>query len=168
MMDIDDADDYNGAEQLGKMLTASNRPLRMQLGFADGVSSKVLLPQRVEGVEAICDGIEMRIYCLALEAQLPLKTLIGLPVEVQIVTDQGNLRSVCGIVAEASAGESDGGLASYQLVMRDALAILDLNVNTRIFLNHSVHDVVSTVLAEARRSNPTLAAAFDVEVETSL
>src|SRR5450830_119177 len=163
-----DLDDFEVAEQLSRMLTAGNRPLRMQLGFPDGVSSNVLMPQRVSGVEAICDGIEMRIYCLALDAQLPLKTLIGLPVEVQIVTDQGNLRSVCGIVAEASAGESDGGLASYQLVMRDALAILDLNVNTRIFLNQSELDVVSTVLAEARRSNPTLAAAFDVEVETSL
>src|SRR5450830_760004 len=163
-----DLDDFDVAEQLSRMLTAGNRPLRMQLGFPDGVSSNVLMAQRVSGVEAICDGIEMRIYCLALDAQLPLKTLIGLPVEVQIVTDQGNLRSVCGIVAEASAGESDGGLASYQLVMRDALAILDLNVNTRIFLNQSELDVVSTVLAEARRSNPTLGAAFDVEVETSL
>src|SRR5450830_1194911 len=168
MMDIDDADDYNGAEQLGKMLTASNRPLRMQLGLADGVSSKVLLPQRVEGVEAICDGIEMRIYCLALEARLPLKTLIGLPVEVQMVTDLGELRSICGIVAQASAGESDGGLASYQLVMRDALAILDLGVTSRVFLNQSELDVVTTVLAEARRANPTLAAAFEFKVEASL
>src|SRR5450830_641509 len=168
MMDIDDADDYNGAEQLGKMLTASNRPLRMQLGLADGVSSKVLLPQRVEGVEAICDGIEMRIYCVSLDARLPLKTLIGLPVEVQMVTDLGELRSICGIVAQASAGESDGGLASYQLVMRDALAILDLGVTSRVFLNQSELDVVTTVLAEARRANPTLAAAFEFEVEASL
>lgn len=161
-------DDFEVAEQLIRMLTAGNRPLRLQLGFPDGVSSEVLMPQRVCGVEAVCDGIEMRIYCLSLDAQLPLKTLIGLPVEVQIVTDQGNLRSVCGIVAEATAGESDGGLASYQLVMRDALAILDLSVNTRIFLNQSELDVVRTVLFEARHANPALAAAFDVEVETSL
>lgn len=168
MMDIDDADNFHDAEQLGRMLTASNRPLRMQLGFADGVSANVLLPQRVDGVEAVCDGIEMRIYCLALDAQLPLKTLIGLPVEVQIVTDLGDLRSICGIVATASAGESDGGLASYQLVMRDALAILDLDVSSRVFLNQSELDVVTTVLAEARRANASLAATFDVEVEASL
>ena len=77
-MDYDD--DFDAAEQLGKILTAKNRPLRMNLNFADGVSSDVLLPQRVTGVEAICDGIEMRIYCLSLNARLPLKTLIGLPV----------------------------------------------------------------------------------------
>jgi type VI secretion system secreted protein VgrG len=165
-MDYDN--DFDGAEQLGKILTADNRPLRMQLGFADGVAGDVLLPQRIEGIEAICDGIEMRICCLAMDAQLPLKTLIGLPVEVQIVTDQGQLRSICGIVAEASQGESDGGLASYQLVMRDALAILDLDVRTRVFRDQNELDVVKTVLGEARRANPSLAAMFEFEVETAL
>lgn len=165
---MDHDNDFDVVEQLGKILTASNRPLRMQLGFPDGVASDVLLPQRIEGVEAICDGIEMRIYCLALDAQLPLKTLIGVPVEVQIVTDQGHLRSICGIVAEASQGESDGGLASYQLVMRDALAILDLGVGTRVFRDQTELDVVQTVLSEARRANPGLAATFEFEVETAL
>lgn len=165
---MDHDDDFDGAEQLGKILTANNRPLRMTLNFPDGVASDVLLPQRVTGVEAICDGIEMRIDCLSLNARLPLKTLIGLPVEVQIVTDQGKLRSICGIVAEASQGESDGGLATYQLVMRDALAILDLGVNTRVFLNQTELDVVKTVLGEARRDNPALAATFEFEVETTL
>ncbi|SFM16953.1 contractile injection system protein, VgrG/Pvc8 family, partial [Rugamonas rubra] len=113
-MDYDD--DFEGADLIGKYLSAKNRPLRMNLNFPDGVASDVLLPQRIDGVEAVCDGIELRIYCLALDAGIPLKTLVGLPVEVQLVTDQGNLRSICGIVAEASQGESDGGLASYQLV----------------------------------------------------
>lgn len=165
---MDHDDDFDGAAQLGNILTASNRPLRLQLGFPGGVAGDVLLPQRIEGVEAVCDGIEMRIYCLALDAQLPLKTLIGLPARVQIVTDQGQLRSICGIVAEASAGESDGGLASYQLVLRDALAILDLDVGTRVFRDRSELDVVKTVLGEARRANPSLAAMFEFEVETAL
>lgn len=167
-MDDQVFDDADGAERLGKMLNARNRPLRLRLGFADGVAANVLLPQRVEGVEAICDGIEMRIYCLALDAGIALKTLIGLPAQVQIVTDQGALRSICGIVAEASAGESDGGLASYQLVVRDALAILDLGVGNRVFLDQSELDVVNTVLAEVRRANPALAAAFEFELEPTL
>src|SRR5471032_2071049 len=165
---VDYDDDYDGADLIGKYLTTKNRPIRMNLNFADGVSSDVLLPQRIDGVEAICDGIEMRIYCVALDATLPLKTLIGLPVEVQLVTDQGNLRRICGIVTEASQGESDGGLATYQLVMRDALAILDLSACTRVFLNQTELDVVKTVLAEVRRNNPALAATFEFEVDTAL
>jgi len=165
---VDYDDDYDDADLIGKYLTTKNRPIRMNLNFTNGVSSDVLLPQRIDGVEAICDGIEMRVYCVALDATLPLKTLIGLPVEVQLVTDQGNLRRICGIVAEASQGESDGGLATYQLVMRDALAILDLSACTRVFLNQTELDVVKTVLGEVRRNNPALAATFEFEVDTAL
>lgn len=165
-MDYDN--DFEGADLIAKYLSTQNRPLRMNLNFADGLSSDILMPQRIDGVEAICDGIEMRIYCVSLNARLPLKTLIGVPVELQIVTDSGQLRSYCGIVAEATQGESDGGLATYQLVMRDALAILDLNVGTRVFLNKSELDVVQTVLTEARRNNPALAATFEFELDTAL
>lgn len=165
---MDHDDDFEAADLIGQYLTAKNRPIRLQLGFADGVSSDVLLPQRIDGVEAICEGIEMRIYCVALDASLPLKTLVGVPAELQLVTDQGQLRSICGIVAEASQGESDGGLATYQLVLRDALAILDLGVNTRVFLDKTELDVVQTVLGEARRDNPALAAAFEVEIDAAL
>lgn len=165
---MDHDTDFDGADELNKILTASNRPLRMQLGFPDGVAGDVLLPQRIEGVEAICDGIEMRIDCLALDPHLRLEALIGLPAQVQVVTDQGQLRNICGIVAVASAGESDGGLASYQLLMRDALAILDLDVGTRMFRDQTELDVVKTVLSEARRANPGLAAMFEFELETAL
>lgn len=165
-MDYDD--DFDGADLIAQYLSARNRPIRMHLSFPDGVASEVLLPQRISGLEAVCDGIELRIYCLSLDARLPLKTLIGLPVEVQLVTDQGRLRSLCGIVAEASQGESDGGLATYQLVMRDALAILDLSVGTRVFLNKTELEVVQTVLDEVRRNNPVLAATFEYEIDTAL
>jgi type VI secretion system secreted protein VgrG len=166
MMDYDD--DVEGAEQLQHVLTASHRPLRMRLGQPEGISDDVLLPQRINGVEAICDGIELRIFCVALHADIQLKTLIDLPVEVQIVTDQGNLRSICGIVTEASQGESDGGLATYQLVMRDALAVLDLNVDTRVFFNQAELDVVQAVLRTARKNIPALAATFAFEIDTAL
>jgi type VI secretion system secreted protein VgrG len=52
--------------------------------------------------------------------------------------------------------------------MRDALAILDLDVRTRVFRDQTELDVVKTVLSQARRANPGLAAMFDIEVETAL
>ena len=55
-----------------------------------------------------------------------------------------------------------------RLLMRDALAILDLDVNTRVFFDQSELDVVTTLLREARRDNPALAATFEVEVNDSL
>jgi len=164
-MDYDQFDDTNPLEQY---LTARNRPIQLRLSLADGLSDNLVLPHRVTGSEAVCGGIELRVYCVSLDVHLPLKELIGVAAEVLIVTDLGELRSICGIVAEAAQGESDGGLATYQIVVRDALAILDLAVNTRVFLDKTELEVVQAVLTEARRNNPALAAAFEVEVDASL
>lgn len=46
-------------------------------------------------------------------------------IEIQILTDRGQVRSVCGIVNETRAGDFDGGVAVYHLVVRDALAIME-------------------------------------------
>jgi len=116
-----------------KNLSTENRPLRMRLAFPDGISGDVLLPQRVVGSEAICGGLSYRIDCLATDATLELKRFIALPVELQFVTEQGGLRCVCGIVTEARAGQSDGGLATYQLTMSDAFALIERSCNSRVF-----------------------------------
>ena len=78
--------------------TSAQRAIRLRLGSSDMAPEEILFPQRVQGYEAICEGFELRVYCLSLSSQLQLKTLIGLPAEVQIVTDKGQLRSICGIV----------------------------------------------------------------------
>lgn len=148
-----------------KLLDAASRPLRMRLAFPDRISDDMLLPQKVFGSESICGGIEYRILCLATDALLPLKALIALPVALEFVTDRGELRQVCGIVAEAAAGDSDGGLATYQLVLRDALAIMEQRTNTRIFRNLNEVDIVQRILAEWCQGNAVLASAFEREVD---
>ena len=110
---------------LSPHLTQANRPIRLRLSHQNSVLDDVLLVKRVSGQETLCGGIEYRLLCISTKATLPLKEFIALPVELQFVTDQGKLRSVCGIVAQASAGQSDGGLATYQLVVRDALALME-------------------------------------------
>ncbi len=156
-------DGFANIDYLAEQLSTRNRPLRMRLGLSSGIEDDLLLPHRISGYSSMCDGINIRIYCVALDACMPLKAFIGAPVELQIVTDEGNLRSICGLIAEASQGESDGGLAAYQLVMRDALAILDLGANTRVFTNATEFDVIVTLLREARDQIPGLAAAFEME-----
>jgi type VI secretion system secreted protein VgrG len=151
-----------------KQLHAANRPLRLRLALPDGASSDMLLPQRVTGTEQVCGGFEYRVLCLATDAALPLKAFIAAPAEIQFVTDRGGMRSVCGIVTEASAGNSDGGVASYQLVVRDAMAIMEMRTNTRIFRNMSELEVLELMLGEWRLSNPVLASAFEFEFDAFL
>ncbi|WP_051293799.1 type VI secretion system Vgr family protein [Pseudoduganella violaceinigra] len=148
-------------------LITESRPLRLRLAHPTKMLEDVLLPQRVQGSESICGSIEYRILCVSLDAFIPLKELIALPVAVDIVTDRGDLRSVCGIVTEAHAGDSDGGLASYQLVLRDALSIMEKRNNTRVFRNKNEVEIVQVILDEWRQTNPIIGTCFRYETDES-
>jgi type VI secretion system secreted protein VgrG len=164
-MNLDSASEFLRVLQHESSLSTANRPLRLRLAHSDQLSDDVLLPQRIVGTEAICGGIEYRVACVASSPRLPLKELIALPAEIQIVTDRGQLRSVCGIVAEARAGDCDGGLASYQLVIRDALAIMEKRINSRIFRYQNELEIVQVLFDEWRHSNAVLAGAFEYELD---
>lgn len=144
-------------------LSGANRPIRLRLSGQQRVYDEALLVKQVTGKEALYDGFQYRLLCVSTEANLPLKDFIALPVELQFVTAHGRLRSVCGIVARASTGESDGGLATYELVIRDALALMEQRTNTRVFRNASEVDLSTAMLSEWRTINPVLAKALDID-----
>jgi type VI secretion system secreted protein VgrG len=141
-------------------LTDANRPIRLRMSTARGVRDDQLLVKHVSGVESLCGGIEYSLLCVSTQAGLELKQFIASPVELQFVTDSGGLRAVCGIVAAAAEGQGDGGLATYQLIVRDAFALLDKTSNTRVFRNASEVDITDIVLKELRQANPVAARAF--------
>lgn len=146
-------------------LSTAHRQLRLRLAHSDQLPDDVLLPQRVVGTESICGGIDYRVACLASSPTLPLKELIALPAELQIVTDRGQLRSVCGIVTEARVGDFDGGLATYQLVIQDALSVMEKRVNSRIFRYQNELEIVRVLFDEWRQGNAVLAGAFEYELD---
>jgi type VI secretion system secreted protein VgrG len=151
--------------QQDKDLVTENRPLRLRLAHPTQMLEDVLLPQVVQGSESICGSVEYRIMCVSLDAFIPLKELIALPVAIDLVTDQGDLRSICGIVTEARAGDSDGGLASYQLVLRDALSIMEKRTNTRIFRNKNEVEIVTLIIDEWIQKNPIIGTCFRYEMD---
>jgi type VI secretion system secreted protein VgrG len=142
-------------------LTGANRPIRLRLATDRGVADDLLLVKHVKGIETMCGGIEYRLLCVATKAGLPLKQFNAMGAELQFVTDKGGLRSVCGIVGQSAEGESDGGLATYQLVVRDALAMMEQRINTRVFRGASEIDITNTILREWQQNNAVLARAFD-------
>lgn len=151
-----------------KLLDTENRPVRLRLDHMGGVLRDVLLPQQVSGASEICGGLRYEAWCVCTNAGIALKQMIALPMALDFVTDRGELNTVCGIVAEASAGDSDGGVASYKLVMRDALAIMNRRINTRVFRDLSELDIVKRLVAEWRLGNEVLANAFDLEIDASV
>jgi len=144
-------------------VTEANRPIHLRLWREKRVLDDVLLVKRVTGSETVCGGLEYRLFCVSTRVDLPLKEFIALPVELQFVTDRGDLRTVCGIVVQAAAGQSDGGLASYELVVRDALVLIAYRTNTRVFRNQNELDITQVILDEWRRNNSLLAKTFDVD-----
>lgn len=156
--------DLSNIPELRSHLSQTKRPIRLRLSYRNQVLDHVLLVKHVYGREALCGGLEYRVLCLSTQVGLPLKEFIALPAEVQFVTDQGRLHSVCGIVAQVSAGESDGGLATYHLLLRDALTLMEQRINTRVFRNKHEVEISETLIKEWRKVNPILARVFDIDV----
>jgi type VI secretion system secreted protein VgrG len=154
--------------QVQYALRDRHRPLRLILDKSIDAGKEPLLPQRVIGSEAICGGFSVRLLCVSESADLPLKNFIGVAAELQIVTDRGQLRRICGLITEVASGQSDGGLATYQLVMRDALSVLENKVNTRVFRDKSELDIVQILVAEWQKSMTVLGASFDLAIDVSL
>ena len=144
-------------------LSDENRPIRVRIWTGTGAVDDTLLVKHVRGLETLCGGIEYTLLCVSTRAGMPLKQFIANPIEVQFVTDKGDLRPVCGIVAAAAEGQSDGGLATYQLIVRDALSLLDKTRNTRVFRNASEVDITEIILKEWLAANPVAARAFDFD-----
>ncbi|MFJ1468955.1 type VI secretion system Vgr family protein [Massilia orientalis] len=150
------------------VLRDRHRPLRLLLDGMTKAGNESLLAQRIIGSEAICGGFNFRMLCVSESATLPLKNFIGVPAELQIVTDRGQLRRICGLVTAAASGQSDGGLATYQLVMSDALSVLENKVNTRVFRDKSELDIVQILVGEWQKSMGVLGASFDLAIDASL
>lgn len=84
---------------------------------------------------------------------LPLKGFVGLAAELQFVTDTGEPHGVCGLIKAAASGQRDGGLATYQLVLRDGFY--------GVFIDKNEIEIAAIVLAGWRERGSLLAAAFD-------
>lgn len=151
-----------------KSLNARNRPVRLKLFHQNREIEDILLPQFVSGTESICGGFKYQIDCVATSHSLPLKEFIGLPATLEFVNDCGQLRKICGLIAQASSGACDGAIASYQLVIRDAMAIMEQRVNTRVFRKLSWLQIVALVLKEWRQLNSVLAGTFYYEFAPGL
>ena len=152
--------------QLPPQLTDSHRPIRLLLSGDQGPLTELMLVKHVQGQESVCGGFEYRLLCVASQAGLPLKTFNAMAAELQFVTDRGGLHTVCGIVGHVAEGESDGGLATYQLLIRDALSLMQARINTRVFRQASEIDITNILLREWLQNNPVLARAFDFKLLT--
>jgi Rhs element Vgr protein len=145
-----------------RLLAQEQRAIRLRFGGRAGAQlDGVLLAQRLYVAEGLCEGATAHVSCLTQHAALDVQSLLGLPVEVGVVTDEGALRRWCLVVTQACLGGHDGALSAVQLTARDVLALMEPRRGNRIFLDKSVPEIARTVLAGWREGSAALARCFD-------
>ena len=129
-------------------LSEKNRPIRLSLNADQAAVDHALLVKHLTIDWAINDGLKADVVCLSTHSALPLKELVGQPIRIDQVTDEGALFGVCGLVTQASAGQSDGSLTVYRLEIEDSLALLKRRRQSRVFLDQSIVDITQVLFDE--------------------
>lgn len=131
----------------------------------DSLETQLLTPAKLEGSSELSQGFEYKLECLSAQHGMALKNLIGQPIEVGLLTDDGSRRLITGIVSEAETLGGDGHFARYGLTIHSALALLELRRTSRVFQEINVMDIVQSILDEHRATNTIIHETFDYKIQ---
>jgi type VI secretion system VgrG family protein len=125
--------------------TQSSRLLRL----STPIGADKLLVESVRAEETIGSGFTYRIEALSTDASIPLKSLLGQPALLELLTTAGAdaLRPFHGHITAVELHGSNGGFARYQLTVEPWSAFLGLGRDSRVFQDMSVLDIIDAVCA---------------------
>jgi type VI secretion system secreted protein VgrG len=147
----------------GAAFSQHARLIRLRFADDSGLAPDLLLPNRLSGTEALSSCYRYDLECLSADAHIELKDLLGQPVEISLLLPEGDMRVMAGIVTQAKQLGSDGGFSRYGLQMEPALATLSHRMNSRVFQDKSVPEIVTAILLEHIAANAVFAASFTVD-----
>ena len=148
-------------------LSQDTRLCELSTASGSDVPTGTLLVHKLRGWEEINLGFRYAVEALSGDAFLELKNLGGLAVRLALLTATGDRRAVHGVVTEAESLGSDGGLATYRLVVEPATAVLDRDLCFRVILGKTDLEAALLLLREAIRASPDLEACFAVVNRTT-
>ncbi len=108
------------------------RILRMHFVNDDGPAA-VMLCNGLEAYESLSRDFQFNVEVLSDDARIVLKDVLGKLVTVELVREDGSLRYFNGHVFEFRLAGTDGGIATYQMVLKPWTAYLRLRKNNRMF-----------------------------------
>ncbi|WP_035055120.1 type VI secretion system Vgr family protein [Andreprevotia chitinilytica] len=145
----------------------ANRLLELHFSDGSGPAADTLLPHVLTGSGQLSSCYRYTLQCLSSDVSLELKTLLGLGVEVGILSADGGRQVITGLVTSAEFAGSDGGFSRYDLTIEPPLALLRQRTTSRVFQDVSVPDIVKQILDEHLAGNPAIAASFAAEFDLS-
>ena len=105
-----------------------------------------LLADCVRVEEGLSEGFALHIAALSTDAAIPLKSLVGQPLLVELLTTgTKGRRPFHGHITKAELSGANGGFARYQLVAEPWTAFLGHTRDSRIFQDMTVFDILDAV-----------------------
>src|SRR5580698_2325629 len=119
------------------------------LNFTSPLGADVLLPERLSGMEGISELFDYQLDLLAeTSTSVDPTKIVGQKVCLGIqADDSGTERYINGIVASFEMTGGDNEFNTYRARIVPNLWTLTLNVNTRVFQDKTVLDVIQAVLS---------------------
>ncbi|MDR7192654.1 type VI secretion system Vgr family protein [Luteimonas terrae] len=129
----------------------------LRLHTALGVD--VLVPEQFAGEESLDgNGFRFEVLALSADAHLDLGAMLGAPLLLELLTSDTGYRPFHAHVTACERVGSNGGLARYRLVLEPWLAFLRHRVDSYVFQDMTVMDIVEDVLADYAGAGPLVPA----------
>ncbi|PHV11928.1 type VI secretion system Vgr family protein [Chitinimonas sp. BJB300] len=112
-----------------------------------GLPDDKLLVESFCGIEALSTMPVMAVTCLSTDAYLDIGELLGRQVALHISLSDGSRCTRTGYIAGTNDDSGDGGLARYKLSIVPGLWYAHRNVQSRVFQQRTILNIVETVLA---------------------
>lgn len=126
------------------------------------LGSETMVAETLDGIEQIDGpGFRWNITALSTDAGLQLAPLIGQAAMLQLQQSDGSLRPLHGRITSAERVGSNGGLARYRLRLQPWLAFLSQRVDSYVFHDKTVVEIVEDVFADYPALAPTWRWALD-------
>jgi type VI secretion system secreted protein VgrG len=138
---------------LSSTLTQFTQGARL-LRLTTPLGNDSLLVECVRGEEGLSEGFRFSIAALSLDSAIPLRSLIGQPILLELLTahSRTDLRPFHGHVTAIDMAGANGGFARYNLVLEPWTAFLGLGRDSRIFQDMTVFDIIDAVFAASHGS----------------
>lgn len=106
-----------------------------------------LLLERFKGSDGMSQAFAYELMLISDNAQLPLKSMIGQQVSIEIELADAAPRFINGYLTRFASLGSDGALNRYSATLKPWLSLLEHRIDTRIFQDCTVEEVLREVFA---------------------
>jgi type VI secretion system secreted protein VgrG len=131
-------------EQLPTLSADYTQTTRL-LRLTTPLGSEQLLAECVSGEESISESYTFTISALSLDANISLRTLLGQPALLELLTTNSEPRPFHGHLTTVEFNGANGGMARYTLKLQPWSEFLARTRDSRVFQNMTVLDILDAV-----------------------